>query len=77
MYLLDGRKVQGERDFTLAWIPLEFIPNNKVTLVMEHKQVWKGIQEDVKVLELLRPRLSKVNQRKWSRIFYENIHCNY
>ena len=39
--LLDGREVEGERDFALASISLEFVPDDEIAFVVEDEEVRK------------------------------------
>jgi len=53
---------------------LVFIPYDEIAFVVEDQHIREGIKEDVEILELLIPRLSKVDERERSRVFDKDIH---
>ena len=72
--LVYRRQIKSKWNLSTSSIPLEFLPNDEVSLIMENKKIAELIKEDVEVLEFGAPRLSKVDKSQRPRLFHKNVH---
>ena len=77
--LVNCCKIKSKWNFATSITSLQLIPNDEIALIMKDQEIAKLIKEDVKVLKLWAPRLSKVDESQWSWFLNKNVHiflCN-